>query len=306
MNQVIFFKKKVYLQIKSKESPPKIIKRFITKEEVKLLLNIEKNSKKYFVDRPDGKKRSLSSDGSSTDRDYRKWNKIIRKILVPKLKKYIGDFTIPKTEFPPHYFTAIHPTRLHVDTGRDPNMFIGKQILIPLEIQPKKSKVHTILFKDRWYGPASNFEYSNNQNKFTALKNISGKLCFIKNVTDFKKKMQNYIQNGKKHFLYKDEIFFLSNELVSTIKKVAKNERYNSNSNKHIKSNRTINTNFYKKYLTHHSIKDFNGLTPELAYKWKVGEALIWDRSQLHCSDDFGNTNASTKTAIAVFTNYKN
>mgnify|MGYP005641968561 FL=1 len=45
---------------------------------------------------------------------------------------------------------------------------------------------------------------------------------------------------------------------------------------------------------------------PELAYKWKVGEALIWDRSQLHCSDDFRNTNASSKTAIAVFTNYKN
>lgn len=306
MSQKIFFKKKIYLKIKSKESSPKIIKNFITNKEAKILLDIEKKSKKYFVNRPDGKKRSLSNDGSSTDRDYKKWNKVIKSILVPKLKKYIGDFIIPNTEFPPHYFTAIHPTRLHVDTGRDPNMIIGKQILIPLEIQPKKSEAHTILFKDRWYGPASNFEYSNNQNKFTALKNISGKLCFIKNVTDFKKKMQNHIQNSKKHFLYKGENFLLSNELVTTIKKVAKNERYNSNSNKHIKSNRTININFYKKYLTHHSIKDFNGLTPEMAYKWKVGEALIWDRSQLHCSDDFGNTNASTKTAIAVFTNYKN
>ncbi|OUU19078.1 MAG: hypothetical protein CBB97_19795 [Candidatus Endolissoclinum sp. TMED37] len=188
MNQINFFKKKVYLQIKSKESSPKIIKRFITKEEAKLLLNIEKNSKKYFVDRPDGKKRSLSNDGSSTDRDHKKWNRVIRKILIPKLKKHIGNFIIPKTEFPPHYFTAIHPTRLHADTGRDPNMLIGKQILIPLEIQPKKSKAHTILFKDRWYGPASNFEFFNNQKKFSALKNIYGKLCFIQNVNDFKKK----------------------------------------------------------------------------------------------------------------------
>ena len=139
MDQINFFNKKVYLQIKSKESSPKIIKNFITKEEVKILLNIEKNTNKYFVDRPDGKKRSLSNDGSSTDRDYKKWNRVIRKILIPKLKKYIGKFTIPNTEFPPHYFTAIHPTRLHADTGRDPNMLIGKQILIPLEIHPKKN-----------------------------------------------------------------------------------------------------------------------------------------------------------------------
>ncbi len=93
--------------------------------------------------------------------------------------------------------------------------------------------------------------------------------------------------------------------LPKIIKKISKNERYNSNSNKHIKNNKTINLSFYKKYLTHHNIKDFNSLTPELAYEWKVGEALIWDRSQLHCSDDFGKTNASSKTAIAVFTNYK-
>ena len=305
MKQINFFKKKIYLQIKSKESCSKIIKKFLTKEEVRILLNIEKNSKKYFVDRPDGKKRSLSSDGSSTDRDYKKWNKVIRKILIPKLKKHMGNFIIPKTEFPPHYFTAIHPTRLHADTGRDPNMFIGKQILIPLEINPKKAKVHTILFKDRWYGPASNFEYFNNQKKFTALKNISGKLCFIQNVTDFKKKILNHKKNNKKYFLYKDETFYLSNELLTTIKEISKNDRYNSNSNKHIKNNKTINLSFYKKYLTHHDIKDFNSLTPELAYEWKVGEALIWDRSQLHCSDNFQNTNALTKTAIAVFTNYE-
>ena len=49
---------------------------------------------------------------------------------------------------------------------------------------------------------------------------------------------------------------------------------------------------------------DFNSLTPELVYEWRVGEVL-WDRSQLHCSDNFKNTNASSKTAIAIFTNYK-
>ena len=128
----------------------------------------------------------------------------------------------------------------------------------------------------------------------------------MKQVNFFKKKI--YLQIKSKESSPKIVKKFLTNEEVKillNIEKNSKNERYNSNSNKHIKNNKTINLSFYKKYLTHHDIKDFNSLTPELAYEWKVGEALIWDRSQLHCFDNFQNTNALTKTAIAVFTNYE-
>ena len=42
----------------------------------------------------------------------------------------------------------------------------------------------------------------------------------------------------------------------------------------------------YKTYKSdkHENIKNLKGLEIEMVYKWKVGEILIFDRSQLHCS----------------------
>ena len=226
-----------------------------------------------------------------------------KKILLPKLKKYIGNFYIAPTEFPPHFFKTLHPTRLHADTGRDPSMCINKQIMIPLEVSPNESSAHTILFKDRWYGPATNFTYKNNQDKFSAFQNVEGKLCFVSNIYNFEKVIKKNLDFKK--FSFENNEFFISQKLIEEVEKIKKNERYNKNSNKHIKNNNQIDELFYKTYLTHHNIEDFNSLTVDLSYKWKLGEALIWDRTQLHCSDAYGKFGAESKTAISIFTNYR-
>ena len=88
-----FFSRNTIQKIKSKESEPKIIKDFLSTDEANKLLSIEKNSKDYFVLRQDGRKRSLSKDGSSTDRDYNKWDDVIKSILLPKLKQHLDIFT---------------------------------------------------------------------------------------------------------------------------------------------------------------------------------------------------------------------
>lgn len=296
-----FFNENVYKKIKSLESEPRVIKNFLPLEEINYLLSFEKNSNKYFVDRPDGRKRSLANDGSSTERNYLKWDENIANILLPKLKECLGNFDIASTEFPPHFFKSLHPTRLHADTGRDPNMCVNKQIMIPLEVTPENSVAHTILFEDRWYGPATNFSYSNSQNKFSAFENIDEKLCFINNIYSFSEALTDNL-NSKK-FTYENNEFFVSKKLIENVEKIKKNERYNQNSNKHIKNDNEIEKVFYEKYLTHHSIEDFNSLSVDLAYEWKLGEALIWDRTQLHCSDAYGKSGAESKTAISIFTN---
>jgi len=297
-----FFREDTYKKIKSLESEPKVIKNFLSLTEIDYLLSFEKNSKDYFVDRPDGRKRSLSTNGSSTDRDYQKWDKNILNILLPKLKKYLGNFYIAETEFPPHFFKTFHPTRLHADTGRDPNMCVNKQIMIPLEVSPKNSVAHTILFKDRWYGPATNFTYNNIQKKSCAFENIDGKLCFINNIYNFSEVLTKNLNNQK--FIFENNTFIVSNQLIEKVNKIKKSERYNQNSNKHIKNKNQIDRVFYDKYLTHHLIEDFNSLTVDLAYEWKLGEALIWDRTQLHCSDAYEKFGAESKTAISIFTNF--
>ena len=37
-------------------------------------------------------------------------------------------------------------------------------------------------------------------------------------------------------------------------------------------------------YLTHEDINNLKGLEVEMIFKWKLGDLLVFDRSNLHCS----------------------
>ena len=170
-----FFSKKIIEEIKSLESSPKVIKNCFSNEEIETLINIE-NSSKYLVDRVDGRKAGLGKDGSIAEKNMENWRPEIKAILIEKMREILGDFKISETEFPPHFFTVNFPTRIHADTGKDPNAQIYKQIMIPLQILPAGSRSHTILFKNRWYGPATFFvgkdcegEEKNNQGHLKAV-----------------------------------------------------------------------------------------------------------------------------------------
>jgi hypothetical protein len=68
--------------------------------------------------------------------------------------------------------------------------------------------------------------------------------------------------------------------------KELKAKGYNKRSSKHLKifQGKDFDKKKHKKYLKHENIKNLKGLEIEMVYKWKVGEILIFDRSQLHCS----------------------
>ena len=61
---------------------------------------------------------------------------------------------------------------------------------------------------------------------------------------------------------------------------------YNKRSSKHLKifKGKNFDKEKHKKYLRHENIKNLKGLEIDMVYKWKVGDILIWDRTQLHCS----------------------
>jgi len=61
---------------------------------------------------------------------------------------------------------------------------------------------------------------------------------------------------------------------------------YNKRSSKHLKifKGKNFDKEKHKKYLRHENIKNLKGLEIDIVYKWKVGDILIWDRTQLHCS----------------------
>ena len=47
---------------------------------------------------------------------------------------------------------------------------------------------------------------------------------------------------------------------------------------------RSFDKKIHDKYLKHEEIGNLKGLKVELIYKWKLGDILIFDRTNLHCS----------------------
>ena len=61
---------------------------------------------------------------------------------------------------------------------------------------------------------------------------------------------------------------------------------YNRRSSEHLKlyGNNDFNKEMHEKYLGHEDINNLRGLEVEMVFKWKLGDLLIFDRSNLHCS----------------------
>ena len=61
---------------------------------------------------------------------------------------------------------------------------------------------------------------------------------------------------------------------------------YNKRSSEHINlyNGENFDKKIHDKYLKHEEIGNLKGLKVELIYKWKLGDILIFDRTNLHCS----------------------
>ena len=61
---------------------------------------------------------------------------------------------------------------------------------------------------------------------------------------------------------------------------------YNKRSSEHLNlyGSKEFDKKIYKKYLTHENIDNLKGLEVELIFEWKLGDLLVFDRSNLHCS----------------------
>ena len=61
---------------------------------------------------------------------------------------------------------------------------------------------------------------------------------------------------------------------------------YNKRSSEHLNlyGNNDFNKEMHEKYLTHEDINNLKGLEVEMVFKWELGDLLVFDRSNLHCS----------------------
>lgn len=61
---------------------------------------------------------------------------------------------------------------------------------------------------------------------------------------------------------------------------------YNKRSSEHLDmyTKKDFDRNIHKKFLAHEDIKNLKGLEVAMVYKWELGDLLVFDRTNLHCS----------------------
>jgi hypothetical protein len=135
-------------EIKSHESPPKIVNIFSEKE-IKMIQEL-------YADLPESvfnKKQNIRKKAW-----IQNYNKELDKIYFDKLKGVLGDFKMDtlKSETGDDYYGLFHesfsPLPLHVDSGFDEKSIIYKQAVTPLS-----SFGDTVVFKNKWYGRSTSF-----------------------------------------------------------------------------------------------------------------------------------------------------
>jgi len=83
---------------------------------------------------------------------------------------------------------------------------------------------------------------------------------------------------------------------------LSKAKRYNARTDKHIVNDKEFNKDDYEKYMTHQPYEDCQSLEIDKVISWEVGSIYTWDRSRIHCSDNFLKSNVISKTCMALFT----
>ena len=292
-----FFSEKVLKEIKKLESETINKKKILSENECKEFLEYFKNLKNKSV----GKSKSVDREESTKIFFDLNQSELLKKLKL-KIEEYIGEFFV--NDFQPHIITCRFPLRLHVDSGKYPNDIIYKNVVIPLEIiYDLKQNIHkppnTIIFKNKWYNQSSLFTKQTSNNYDFVIKDKNNNFIDIVNILDFKEKIQNI---SNETFSYKGNEFLVNERFKEYIDSLSKTKRYNIRTDKHILNNKDFDKNDYEKYMTHQPYEDCQSLEIDKVISWEIGSLKTWDRSRLHCSDNFLKNNVVSKTCMAFFT----
>ena len=292
-----FFSEKVLKEIKKLESEIVNKKKFLSENECKEFLEYFRNLKNKSV----GKSKSVDREESTKIFFDLNQSELLKKLKL-KIEEYIGEFFV--NDFQPHIITCRFPLRLHVDSGKNPNDIIYKNVVIPLEIiYDLKQNIHkppnTIIFKNKWYNQSSLFTKQTSNNYDFVIKDKNNNFIDIVNILDFKEKIQNI---SNETFSYNGNEFLVNARFKEYIDSLSKTKRYNIRTDKHILNNKDFDKNDYEKYMTHQPYEDCQSLEIDKVISWEIGSLMTWDRSRLHCSDNFLKNNVVSKTCMAFFT----
>lgn len=179
---------------------------------------------------------------------------------------------------------------LHADSGR-PGQSIYKAILIPLEVTENSG---TAFFDNHWPFPSAKFT----RQPFDPLNYT----VFDRDDNPVRVTLREFLQNRDSNLFptYTDAYIkdLIETRLNNTgyTKTDARTDQYERILKYDPEKN--IDQTVYDQYLNHIVYDDLQGLSLDQIVPWIPGEAIVFDRTQLHCA----TSGHRSKTGITIFT----
>jgi hypothetical protein len=187
---------------------------------------------------------------------------------------------------------------LHVDSGDDDDNVPYKNIIIPLYAEGPAS---TVIFDNHWPGAHTRFSKTVLSPFVYSLPDRNGHMRQVDDIRQLLDQCQ--------HSADTVEHFVVDNDLIQLLERLVKVRSGNLNRPpdgfvadysriSNYRPDTLFDTDLHSQHLSHVPIESLHGLTVETVAEWQPGQAITYDRSQLHSAGS-GHT---LKIGISIFT----
>lgn len=188
-------------------------------------------------------------------------------------------------------------TRLHTDTADGDQSRLGKNIIIPLEVDQRAS---TAIFNNKWYGPAAKFTKVKIPPYEYTINDTDDEPVYVE---DIRQLLDAMIQSAVPVIEYQGHKFNSTNDDINWLSElIVKRQRTDLRVSDYTGITNLLDTefpeDFHKKWLNHIPIETLHGLSvPEIA-TWQLGDVISFDRQHLHS----GTSCSKQKIFLGIFT----
>jgi hypothetical protein len=265
-----------------------IFNNVLTQHEIKILLDWFNTQDDLVDDRLDVISKAPNWMSNAWPRD------LVKRVLDTVLP---APYLVEATNF----FGSRISFRLHADSGDGDHHRPYKNVLIPLQMEGPST---TVVFDNYWHGKHARFGRITRSPFAYSLPNQQGQMQLVDDIRILL--AQCLTDPGQvKDFTVSDK--FVA-QLKSIVDKRSGTGSYGPDSYVtdytdvvNYNPNLQFDSELHEKYLNHLPIENLHGLTVEKIVEWVPGQAVTFDRQQLHCAGS-GHT---YKVGISIFTHYQ-
>lgn len=188
--------------------------------------------------------------------------------------------------------------RLHADSGNSDQKTLGHAVIIPLYINGPSA---TVFFDNYWHGASTKFSKVLIKDYEYDLPNNDGRLI---HVDDLKVLLSQCVHHPEtiKDFDVTSEFIVSLEYLIAARDNQAISKRdnrcYTYSKIENYQENLQFSPVIHQQYLSHIPIENLHGLSIDKIVNWNIGDAIVFDRKQLHCA----TAGHQEKIGITVFT----